>query len=254
MSDSTAPVTADLLDAAQELRTTVDSLKFAEPVAWVYNPLDYAWAGYEAYVRRFATGPRRTVFLGMNPGPFGMTQTGVPFGEIAAVRDWMGIEVPIAQPERTHPKRPIQGFDCHRSEVSGRRLWRELFAERYPQADAFFAEHFVLNYCPLVFMTETGANYTPDKLKAAERAELEIACQHHLIRTLTTLKPQFIVGIGAYARKQIDKVAGLLPLDQTPTLGQIIHPAPASPIANREWPVRPRQQLLDLGVWSVTSS
>ncbi|MDP0501100.1 MAG: single-stranded DNA-binding protein [Verrucomicrobiota bacterium JB022] len=243
------PVTAEVLQAARDLRQTVDSLHFAAPVAWVYNPLSYAWAGYEAYVRKFVTGTRRTVFLGMNPGPFGMTQTGVPFGEIEAVKSWMGIEVPIGQPERTHPKRPVQGFDCHRSEVSGRRLWRELFAVKYPQAEDFFDQHFVLNFCPLVFMTETGANYTPDKLKAAERAELDIACQDHLIRCLTALKPEFIVGVGAYARKQIDQVVGLLPLEKLPTVGQIIHPAPASPIANREWPERPKQELLNLGVW-----
>ena len=35
---------------------------------------------------------KRVVFLGMNPGPFGMAQVGVPFGEVAAVRDWLRID------------------------------------------------------------------------------------------------------------------------------------------------------------------
>jgi single-strand selective monofunctional uracil DNA glycosylase len=52
------------------------------------------------------------VFIGMNPGPFGMVQCGVPFGEIAAARDWMGIDAPVEKPARENPKRPIEGFAC----------------------------------------------------------------------------------------------------------------------------------------------
>ncbi len=38
-----------------------------------------------------------------------------------------------------HPKRPIEGFDCARSEVSGRRLWGWA-ALRFGSAETFFAE------------------------------------------------------------------------------------------------------------------
>ena len=66
-------------------------MRFAEPVAHVYNPLEYAIRPHRLYIRRFADGPRRVVFLGMNPGPYGMAQTGIPFGEITHVRDWLGL-------------------------------------------------------------------------------------------------------------------------------------------------------------------
>ena len=39
-----------------------------------------------------APGRKEAVFLGMNPGLWGMAQTGVPFGTVSLVRDWMGIE------------------------------------------------------------------------------------------------------------------------------------------------------------------
>ena len=95
----TSATTGKVLEAARALSGSVARLKFPSPVAFIYNPLDYAWAAHELYVRRFATAPRRVLFLGMNPGPFGMMQTGVPFGEIAAVRDWMGITAPVTAPK-----------------------------------------------------------------------------------------------------------------------------------------------------------
>ena len=109
--------------AARRLFAAIDAMRFAAPVTHVYNPLDYAWDIHENYLRRYADGRRRVVFLGMNPGPFGMAQTGVPFGEVAAVRDWLGLAGPVGQPARVNPKRPVEGFACARSEVSGRRLW-----------------------------------------------------------------------------------------------------------------------------------
>src|SRR5262249_228666 len=143
-------ISAQLIRAAQKLSAEVDHLTFAAPVAYVYNPLNYAWKAHELYLRQYGNTRKRVVFLGMNPGPFGMGQTGVPFGEVRAVRDWMKIEAPIAKPPREHPKHPVHGFACKRSEVSGRRLWG-LFAEEFGPAEIFFAEYFVMNYCPLAF-------------------------------------------------------------------------------------------------------
>lgn len=233
------PSTADqILDAARELRQALSGLTFAEPVSVVLNPLDYAWAPHEAYVRRFALGPRRIVLLGMNPGPFGMMQTGVPFGEVAAVRDWMGIEAPVSAPARGHPKRPIEGFACRRSEVSGRRLWHWA-ARHWGSADAFFAECFVINYCPLVWLEATGRNRTPVQLPAAERAPVEAACDRHLAQVLQALEPQWAIGVGGFAQQRLQAVAQGPWLDSTLAralkIGQILHPSPASPAANRGW-------------------
>ena len=92
-------------NAAKALSSSVSDLQFAEPVAFVYNPLDYAWSCHQQYLDRFANSTKKVIFLGMNPGPWGMAQTGIPFGEIPAVRDWMKITGEVKSPEFEHPKR-----------------------------------------------------------------------------------------------------------------------------------------------------
>nr|WP_240610589.1 single-stranded DNA-binding protein [Rubritalea profundi] len=182
----------ELEAAAQELIRDLAPLRFSDPVSHTYNPLEYAWTPHQQYLSRFGSGKKRVLFLGMNPGPWGMAQVGVPFGEIPAVRDWMGIETAVEKPANEHPKRPIEGFSCQRSEVSGRRLWG-LFAERYSLADDFFADHFVANFCPLVWMGETGRNITPDKLPKSESAPVDEACRLHLSKTIALLEPEFLI-------------------------------------------------------------
>ena len=199
-----------VIDAAQQLSHEMDALHFEAPVAYTYNPLTYAWSGHEAYIRRFAGGKKDVLYLGMNPGPFGMAQTGVPFGEIAAVTLWMGITASIGQPPATHPKRPVQGFNCPRSEVSGRRLWG-LFEEMYGTAESFFEHAYVANYCPLIWMSETGANITPTQLPKEQMQQIDAACQRHLVRLIEILQPKCLIGVGAYALKQMEIAAASLP-------------------------------------------
>ena len=234
-----------LIAAARRLSAQVDRLKFRLPVSHVYNPLTYAWQAHEEYLRRFGNGRKRVVFLGMNPGPFGMAQTGVPFGEVAAVRDWLGIRARIERSTGEHPKRPILGFDCPRSEVSGRRLWK-LFADRFGSPEQFFARHFVANYCPLAFCEASGRNQTPDKLPRAERGRLFAICDEHLCRVLEILQPEWLVGIGGFAAER-----GRLVCENTKIrVGQILHPSPASPKANRhDWTKTAARELVQLGVW-----
>lgn len=234
-----------LIAAARTLASACDALRFDAPVAHVYNPLDYARAPYEAYLRRYGATRKRAVFLGMNPGPFGMMQTGVPFGEVGAVRDWMGIEAPVGSPEHEHPKRPIDGFACRRSEVSGRRLWGWA-AARFGTADAFFGECFVLNYCPLVFLEASGRNRTPEQLPAAESAPLQAACDTHLREAIAALAPEWAIGIGGFAAKRLTQALG----EGGPRIAQILHPSPASPAANRGWAEAVDRTLGELGVFA----
>jgi single-strand selective monofunctional uracil DNA glycosylase len=235
-----------LIDSTQRLSAALGGLPFSTPVACVYHPLEYAWRPHETYLKRYGGGTKRIVFLGMNPGPFGMAQTGVPFGEVAAVRDWLGIDEPVDKPANEHPKRPIDGFNCTRSEVSGRRLWG-LFAERFGSAEIFFKDHFVLNYCPLVWMSETGANLTPDKLSAAEMAPVEEACLKHLGEVITLLRPSFLIGIGGFAEERLRRAAEMTGIKAS--IGRVLHPSPASPAANRGWAEAASRQLAMLGVW-----
>jgi single-strand selective monofunctional uracil DNA glycosylase len=174
-----------------------------------------------------------------------MTQTGVPFGEVAAVRDWLGIRAEIKKPPKQHPKRPILGFDCQRSEVSGRRLWG-LFAERFGSPEMFFADHFVANYCPLVFCEESGCNRTPDKLPQPECRRLFAVCDKHLREVAHVLDPEWVIGVGGFAADRARDVLSPLGI----RVGQILHPSPASPAANRGWSKIVTAQLVQTGVWS----
>ena len=233
-----------LVRAARKLSAAVERLAFAAPVAFVYNPLEYARTAHELYLRRYGAGPKRVIFLGMNPGPFGMAQTGVPFGQVESVRDWLGIETKIGSPPNEHPKRKITGFACPRSEVSGERLWG-LFARRFGTAENFFAEHFVVNYCPLAFLETSGRNRTPDKLPPRERNALFQACDRHLREVVAILQPQWLIGVGDFAAKRAAEVVGNGPV----AVGRILHPSPACPASNNNWAATATSQLRKLGVW-----
>ena len=230
-------------DIADRLTDAVNRLRFDPPVTHVYNPLQYARPAHDEYIRRYARCPKEVMLLGMNPGPWGMAQTGVPFGEVSTVRRWLGIEAPIGKPAVEHPKRPITGFACTRSEVSGRRLWGWA-RNRFERPDRFFERFFVANYCPLVFIESSGRNRTPDRLRAAEKQSLFSACDRALRDTVKLLQPRFVVGVGNFARdRAIAALAG-----SGLVIGGITHPSPANPKANRDWEKRITGELAAVGV------
>lgn len=233
-----------LVEIAERLRADVAGLDLARgPVTHVYNPLDYAWEPHCAYLTRYGAGRPDVVLVGMNPGPYGMAQTGVPFGDVAMVRDWLGIQGPVGKPPREHPKRPIEGFACPRSEVSGQRLWGWA-RRRFGTPERFFARFFVLNYCPLCFMEESGANRTPDKLPAADRKRLFQVCDPALRDAVERLAPAYVFGVGAFAAGRAAASLGGLACQ----IGQILHPSPANPRANRNWEGEVEAVLGPLGV------
>lgn len=245
INTATVDVTNPLFNAIKDLNEALRQIAFKPPITHVYNPLVYAQMPHLAYLSKYAQPCKKVIFLGMNPGPWGMAQTGVPFGEIPAVRDWIGITGPIIKPELEHPKRPIEGFECKRSEVSGRRLWG-LFKERFGGAELFFENHFVANYCPLVFMEASGKNFTPDKLPSASKATLYAACDNALRTFVDYLKPRWVIGVGGFAYERAQEA--LLGIDVS--IGKILHPSPASPAANKNWAGCATLQLQNLGVWN----
>lgn len=242
MSRRKANAATRLVDATERLADEVDALRFAAPVAYVYNPLRYARRPHAEYLRRFGGTSKEAVLLGMNPGPFGMAQTGVPFGDVSRVRDWMGIEAMVERPPREHPKRPVLGFECARSEVSGTRLWTWAEA-RFGAAEHFFSRFFVYNYCPLAFLDEGGRNLTPDKLPRAERDALHAVCDRALIEIVGALEPRWVIGVGAFAERCARRS-----LDEEVQIGSILHPSPASPRANRGWAEQAEAELQALGI------
>jgi single-strand selective monofunctional uracil DNA glycosylase len=218
-------------------------LRFGPPVTHVYNPLEYAQESLRQYHTKFAYTPKEIVLLGMNPGPWGMAQTGIPFGEIQAVREWMEIEAPVGTPKKMHPKRPVMGFSCTKREVSGKRLWG--WAQKtFQTPQRFFKRFFVANYCPLLFIEGSGRNRTPDQIRAKEQKPLLEICDHALRRTIEYFNPRFVIGVGKFAEKR----ARIAINNRKVRIGMIAHPSPANPQANRGWESLIVKQLTDLGI------
>ena len=231
-----------LIRMIDQLNRDLASLRFKPPVTHVYNPLDYARAAYIEYVKRYARKPE-VVFVGMNPGPWGMVQTGIPFGEVDTVVNWLKIESPVGTPDRVHPSRPVMGPQCQRREISGQRLWGWA-RTRFKTPDNFFKRCFVANYCPLMFIEADGRNRTPDRLTASERKPLFAACDNALRVLVDQLQPAHVVGIGRFAEKRVAvALKGFSVLT-----GGITHPSPANPRANRDWAERITKELADLGI------
>ncbi len=249
----------ELERAAQTLSQRCDALRFGAPVAFTYNPLDYAWEGHRAFLARAKSRPV-ALFVGMNPGPFGMAQTGVPFGEVTAVRGFLGIDERIAEittPARMHPKRPVEGFACTRREVSGARVWGWA-RDRFGSSALFFKNAFVWNWCPLAFMSASGANLTPNKLPhsgqgAKSVRALEAACDEALAAAIAALEPKHVVGFGAFAAKRARGVVDAMSeFAHRPPVHEVLHPSPASPAANRGWAAQIERQLSEAGVEFAT--
>jgi single-strand selective monofunctional uracil DNA glycosylase len=233
----------DLLRITETLVEDLESLDFSPPVAYVYNPLVYAAEPHELYLKRFSEKAGQVVFVGMNPGPWGMAQTGVPFGEIDIVKNWLGIDGEVKKPPREHPKKRVDGFRCRRSEVSGRRLWG-LFRELFGTPEKFFERFFVINYCPLLFLDADGRNLTPEKLETAEREPLLEACDRALFRTIEYMRPDHVIGVGNFAEERAKNILRGMEV----RVGKILHPSPASPAANNGWRETVLRQLRDQGI------
>ncbi|QXL85387.1 uracil-DNA glycosylase family protein [Comamonas sp. NLF-1-9] len=213
---------------ARNLARDLDRLSWHTP-SHVYNPLVYAWDGHRQYLQRFGSASGRVLLVGMNPGPWGMAQTGVPFGSVGAVRDWFGMQPRLARSlPLQHPRYPLLGMDCHREEGSGKRLWGWA-AQRVGKPEAFFSRFFVWNYCPLLFLGQ-GRNLIPSQLKQTEQRALEAPCNAALVQVVQRLQPQAVVAFGRYAQKQLQAALG----DAT-VVHYLLHPSPANPVANRSW-------------------
>ena len=220
----------DLGPLVERLTEATARLDFAAPVHHVYRPLEYAAEAHASYLDKYAGLGASVLLLGMNPGPFGMCQTGIPFGDVQMVREWLGIGEGVREPGSQHKARPILGFKSKRAEVSGTRIWGWA-ARRFKHPEDFFGHFFVWNYCPLAFLEESGRNRTPDKLPRKERDELFDTCDTALKELVDQLGFRQVLGVGRFAGQRA-KVAFTA---QDIKVGDAPHPSPASPAANRDW-------------------
>ncbi|GAB1869319.1 Single-strand selective monofunctional uracil DNA glycosylase [Camponotus japonicus] len=234
-----------LLSIEQELCTKLQDVTFPSVIQYIYKPLEYASETHAMYVHKYCTGEKKVLFVGMNPGPWGMSQTGVPFGEINMVRNWLKIFGPVKSPLKEHPDRKVTGFQCTRSEISGLRLWG-LFRDLCGSPENFFRYAYMHNYCPLAFMDARARNITPAELKGEGQKILHEACDKALIDIIQLLKVKIIVGIGNYAEKraQIAVQTGGLPNIQVMVLR---HPSPRA-VGNQNWNETAMQRLDELGL------
>ncbi len=242
MSESTT----SLSDALAEYRGACMRQEWeTKALGAVYDTSEYAWEASKRYLDRFGEERgREALFVGMNPGPWGMAQTGVPFGDVVAVRDWMGITAEVGTPAQEVPKRKVVGFALERREGSGKRLWG--WAEQtYGTAEAFFERFFVWNYCPLLFLdTTNNRNRTPDKLFKADRDAIYPTCDAMLRLVAEHVQPRWILGVGKFGEARAREVFE----EGEYQIGSILHPSPASPKANKGWAPQAEAELDALGV------
>ncbi|RZF44591.1 hypothetical protein LSTR_LSTR001349 [Laodelphax striatellus] len=235
--DDTASVAEEFLkiedDLVNQLTDFNTTLLLRSTVEYIYNPLECAYDVHRNFVHKFCISSKKILFLGMNPGPWGMMQTGVPFGDVISVKNWLKVTGEIIKPLKEHHLRPVSGFDCKRVEVSGKRFWA--FAQHLSNGNpaVFFRNSFVHNYFPFVLMTESGKNVTPADLKPAEQKELESLCDESLCSVIDLLKVETIIAIGRYTEKRVKAV-----LRKTPKNVDVVymmHPSPRNPKSNQEW-------------------
>ncbi|XP_030275625.1 single-strand selective monofunctional uracil DNA glycosylase [Sparus aurata] len=234
-----------------ELNTLLRELTFSEPVRYIYNPLEYAWETHRCYVEKYCQAGQRVLFLGMNPGPFGMAQTGVPFGEVKSVVDWLQITGEVGHPPDEHPKRRITGLACKQSEVSGARFWG-FFRKVCGEPAQFFRHCFVHNLCPLIFMSASGKNLTPPELSAGEREKLLGLCDIALCQAVVALGVSMVIGVGKVAEQRARRA--LSAADVNVRVEGIMHPSPRNPLANKGWEDVAKRKLEELGVMSLLSN
>ncbi|XP_041097388.1 single-strand-selective monofunctional uracil-DNA glycosylase 1 isoform X2 [Polyodon spathula] len=233
------------------LSARLRELSFGAPVEYVYNPLEYAWDTHQCYVNKYCQGRKEVLFLGMNPGPFGMAQNGVPFGEASIVRDWLHITGKVGRPPFEHPKRPILGLECRQREVSGARFWG-FFQKLCGEPGVFFRRCFVHNLCPLAFVSQTGRNLTPAELPVEQRDKLLRLCDLALCQAVRALGVSTVVGVGRLAEQRARRALSEAGVEGVRVEG-IMHPSPRNPQANKGWEEIARAKLEEVGVLSLLS-
>ncbi|MFL2952112.1 MAG: uracil-DNA glycosylase family protein [Candidatus Thalassarchaeaceae archaeon] len=230
MSDPIAELSraaAGLRDDAEDLARRMESEGVAD---CVYNPLMYAWDIHEEFIRVSGGRGAKTILMGMNPGPHGMGQMGVPFAATSVVRDLLGISgIDVSKPAISHPKRPVNGLAHPKEEVSGTRLWG-LLQDRYGGADQIFQNVFIVNHCPLMILHgPRGTNVTPNNVSGPAVRDLLERCDQHLMEVVMALGAEQVIGIGKYAEKRANLALGEMGI----RVMTCWHPSPASPLANR---------------------
>jgi Uracil DNA glycosylase superfamily. len=207
------------------------------------NVFSYAIDPFLEYLEKAERGSVRTLYLGMNPGPYGMYRTGIPFCDFVTKREFLKITASVDETfidvDAVRGEKP----DEKRREVSGMRLWG-LFESVYHSPERFFSSSLVLSYSPLIFFRSEGrrANIALSDVKSLDRKRIEKVSDEFLKRYIKELKCDTLVGIGDYAHR------ALVRCSDGERLLKIAHPSPANPAANGDWAGRTYCYLKSEGV------
>lgn len=84
-SSSCSSISRQLLDIEGAMCRKLDEIQFGPPITHIYNPLDYAALTHSHFVSCYGNTTKKVLFVGMNPGPFGMAQNGVKMNSSLAL-------------------------------------------------------------------------------------------------------------------------------------------------------------------------
>lgn len=287
----------NLIQDTRVFSDALDRLSRPAGVSHVYNPLAYMRRAHEQWLAQFevfvdyqgesvscatyekspdefarATQSRPYLILGMNPGPWGMVQTGVPFGDVANANTILGYrrgdQIPAPDPDRVtlHPKRPVQGFACTRREASGERLWGGLckvwekpaFDANVHEIDAVLADCFAVNYCPLAYFADDGkgTNVTPDAFRKSGpyrdlpyANDLDALCSSYIAAIMQAFRTRVVLAVGRYAETMAKViVTSAMPADVRPKVVYLTHPSPLATRSAGEWAAMAQREMSAAGV------
>ncbi|KAF7991960.1 hypothetical protein HCN44_010761 [Aphidius gifuensis] len=223
VSNNFSDIPNNLLNIELNLSINLDKLNYNNPIDYIYCPIIYAKTVHFNYLNKYCRDKKNIMILGMNPGPWGMSQTGVPFGEINIVIDWLKINGHIDKPKRQHEQRQVDGFSCKRSEISGRKFW-SLFKKLSNNPDTFFRHCFLRNFFkPTIIIII---------IAGPEQKKLQEFCDQALIEVIKILDVKVIIGVGRFSEQRAKKVVKTAKLS-TKVLW-MIHPSPRATIG-KNW-------------------
>ncbi|XP_073819638.1 uncharacterized protein isoform X2 [Musca autumnalis] len=172
----------------------------------IYNPLDYDAAKiHKDYLKRYLKGPKRVLFVTMNPASHGELQTGIPFGHMPTIREYMKLKSTIIDSPVPHPSEDEEQ-ERENNSIYFWQMIREIFYSQNFFLSKFFQQRFVHSFCPLAFIDGEKQFVTlenlPDK---TYRKEVTKACVHILEKQLKLLQPDMVIVMGGYVHGNMQR-------------------------------------------------
>ncbi|NOJ92166.1 hypothetical protein HMI51_04300 [Corallococcus coralloides] len=198
----------------------------SEVLGYVYHPWVYACEPFARFLDTY--GPRHPLdylFLGLNPGPWGMTQTGIPFTDPTTVRTHLKLSGQVNTPGGTSPRVPVTGLDSKKKEGSAAAI-SALMGRRWGSVANCYKSGYVMNFCPMFMLDDLGVNVTPADLrvKCSAMRSLRDLCDAYLACVVWIYRPKRVITLGKYAERRLARVLRLAGLDEIHIV-PLLHPS-----------------------------